>query len=214
MDATIEWCPEKSLGRSDVVPYITSWSGERTVDAEIVARGVSGIGYADEPEVDRDEYGVLWVRQPTRIFQGHLDYGRVHPSRQRFAMRRLLCQVCGDPQDRDDERGVLWLLPDDRDDWWDWPEGLATTAPPTCLSCAELFVDLRRAPRRGYVAVRARRFPLTGVYGLRYRGDRRSPVPVANGVVSYNDPAIRWTRAARQVRTLFDCAIEPLGGSE
>jgi hypothetical protein len=196
----------------DLVPYITSWSEERNLDAEVIMRGQAGIGYADETERDRDERGVLWVRESSRIFEGRLDYGRMHPGRQRLAMRLLLCQVCG-------EQGLLWLLPDDETAGPDWPEGVATTRPPVCRSCAPLAVDVFPDLRRGWVAVRARRFPLTGVYGLRYQPARPQPIPVCDTVVTYRDPAIRWTRAARLVRTLFDCttvtldAQEPQGGT-
>lgn len=198
----------------DVVPYITSWSEERDLDAEVVMHGSSGIGYADETECDRDERGVLWVRESSRIFEGRLDYGRIHPARQRLAMRLLLCQVCGDPEDRDEECGLLWLLPDDRMAGPDWPEGFATTHPPVCRSCAPLAVAVFPDLRRGWVAVRARRFPLTGVYGLRYQPAQPHPIPVCDTVVTYRDPAIRWTHAARLVRTLFDCTTVTLDAQQ
>lgn len=206
-------------GQGGVVPYITSWSGERAIKTRVIARGRSGIGYADETLLDRDEQGVLWVRKPSRPTYGRPEFRSVHPMRQRRAMRRLLCQVCGQPADRD-EQGVLWLLRDYREDWPDWPEGMANTYPPVCLSCARLSVHMCPALRRGYVLVRARRFPMTGVYGVRYRPAGPKPVSLGDVVVGYDDPVIHWTRAAQQVRSLHDCTIvtptraEPLGGSE
>ena len=199
-------------GRGGVVPYITSWSGEHALATHLVMRG-NGIGYADETLLDRDEHGVLWVRTPSRQAHGRPEFRKVHPLRQRRAMRRLLCQVCGQPADRDGQ-GVLWLLRDHREDWPGWPDGIANTFPPVCLSCAWLSVRMCPALRRGYVSVRARRFPLTGVYGVQYRPAHPKPESVGHVVVGYDDPAIRWTRAAQQVRSLHDCTIVPLSPAE
>jgi hypothetical protein len=67
--------------------------------------------------------------------------------------RRPLCQVCGGPADQTDDGG-LWLLPDHREDWTGWPEGMANVEPPVCLPCVRLSLRLcpklrkdRRAPR-------------------------------------------------------------------
>lgn len=209
-----ESLPTREDGRGDLLPYVTSWSEERDLDAEVVMRGTAGIGYADETERDRDEHGVLWARTSSRIFEGHLDYRRMHPARQRLVMRLLLCQVCGDSADCADERGLLWLLPADEGAGPDWPEGVATTHPPVCRACAgpavEVFPDLRR----GWVAVRAGRYPLTGVYGRRYQPAYPRPIQVCDTVVTYRDPAIRWTRATRLVRTLFDCTRVSLDAAQ
>lgn len=203
LTGTDQCLPEMRPG--GVVPYITAWSGERDFDVRVIVRGVVGIGFTDETLVDRDERGVLWTRTPSRPGVGRPEYRRVHALRQRRAMRRLLCQVCGRPADRN-ELGVLWLLRDHRGDWDGWPEGMANTYPPVCLPCARRSVEVCPALRRGYVAVRARRFPMTGVYGLRYRpGDL---VSVGDVVVGYDDPVIRWTRATQQVRPLFECTLD------
>jgi hypothetical protein len=196
-----------------MVPYITSWSGEHRSNVRVILRGRFGIGYADETLLDRDDRDVLWTRTPSRPSHGRPEYRKVHPLRQRRAMRRLLCQVCAQPADRN-EQGVLWLLRDHREDWPDWPEGMGNTYPPVCLSCAWLSVRMCPALRRGYVAVRARRFPMTGVYGLRYRAAGPDPVLVGDAVVGYGDPAIRWTRAAQQIRTLHECTIVTLDPHE
>jgi hypothetical protein len=190
------------------VPYITAWSEERTRQVLVVGRG-SGIGYADETLIDRDDRDVLWTRTPSRPGHGRPEFRTVHPLRQRRAMRRLLCQVCARPADRD-EQGVLWLLRDDREDWQGWPEGIANTYPPVCLSCARMSIRLCPALRQSRIAVRARRFPLAGVYGLRYRPARPVPVAVEDIVVGFDNPAIRWVRAAQLFRTLHECTIVPL----
>ncbi|MFD8969198.1 hypothetical protein ACFV0C_30130 [Streptomyces sp. NPDC059568] len=59
----------------------------------------------------------------------------VHFLRQRRAMRKLLCQVCGGQSDRTDD-GTLWVVGEDAD----YPElhkpGYVTTHPPLCVPCA------------------------------------------------------------------------------
>ena len=194
-------------GRGAVVPYIAAWSGEEDPSMRIVGRGLSsGIGFADETVSDRDERGVLWSRTISQPGEGRPLFGQVHSSRQRRAMRRLLCQVCAKQADRN-EQGVLWLLVDHRDDWPGWPENMANSYPPMCLSCARLSIRACPTLRRGYVAVRTRRAPLSGVYGVRYLPARRFPVPAGGVVVGYDDPAVLWVCAVQQVRSLQGCTI-------
>src|SRR3989442_68826 len=102
------------------VPYVATWSEERDLPFEVVNRDGRGIAYADEISADRDIHGVLWHRTYSRPRRGRPEFGNVHSLRQRRAMRRLLCQVCGGPADRTQD-GVLWLLPDHREDWPGWP---------------------------------------------------------------------------------------------
>jgi hypothetical protein len=195
------------------VPYVAAWSDEKPLPTQVIARGPAGIGYTDETILDRDEHDVLWTRIPSRPGQGTPILGRVHSLRQRRAMRRLLCQVCGQPAHRT-EQDLLWLLLDHREDWPDWPENIANTYPPVCPTCARKSIRACPALRRGYVAVRARHCPLSGVYGLRYQPARIFPVATEAVVVGYHDPAIRWTRAVQQVRTLQNCTIVPVSEDE
>jgi hypothetical protein len=97
--------------RRSVVPYVTEWSEEQKPPFVVVERPGMGIAYADESLVDRDSNGVLWFRMASRPGIGRPVFGKVHPLRQRRAMRRLLCQVCAGPADRTDD-GVLWLMRD------------------------------------------------------------------------------------------------------
>jgi hypothetical protein len=195
------------------IPYVTTWSEEKPLPTQVIAYGSAGIGYTDETILDRDEHHVLWTRIPSRPGHGTPILGRVHSLRQRRAMRRLLCQICGQPAHRT-EQGLLWLLLDHRDDWPDWPDNMANTHPPVCLPCARKAIRACPALRRGYVAVRARHCPLTGVYGLRYQPTATYPTPTEGAVVGYHDPAIRWTRAVQQVRTLQNCTIVALDQDE
>jgi hypothetical protein len=198
------WLP--SSGQGAVVPYIAAWSGEEDPSMRIVGRDLSGIGFVDETVSDRDERGVLWSRSTSQPGEGRPLFGQVHSSRQRRAMRRLLCQVCAKPADRN-EQGVLWLLVDHRDDWPGWPENMGNSYPPMCLSCARLSIRACPTLRRGYVAVRTRRAPLSGVYGVRYIPARPFPVPADGAVVGYDDPAVLWVCAVQQVRSLQGCTI-------
>ena len=193
--------------RPVVAPYVTAWSAEQAPSSVLVAHA-GGIGYADEIRFDRDEYGVLWRRMSLRHGVGRPLFAEMHPLRQRRAMRRLLCQVCAGPADHTSD-GVLWLLQDHREDWPDWPNRMGVTEPPVCLSCVHTSVRLCPALRQGAVTVRARRFPVSGVQGGLYTGDR-SPVLVGNVVVSFDNPAIRWVRAASLARELGDCTIVEL----
>jgi hypothetical protein len=205
------WLP--TTGRGAVVPYIAAWSGEEALPTRIVGDGLNGVRFADETLIDRDEHDVLWTRIPSRPGEGRPLYGQVHALRQRRAMRRLLCQVCAKPGDRN-EQGVLWLLPDHRGDWPGWPENMANSYPPVCLPCARLSIGACPMLRRGHVAVRTQRAPLSGVFGVRYLPARLAPVPAEGVVVGYDDPAIRWICAAQQIRSLQGCTIVTLDPAE
>jgi len=80
-----------------IAPYITMWSAEQDLLCRLVERSGLGIGYADELPADRDAQGVLWRQTAAHHGLGRPEFGKVHPLRQRQAMERLLCQVCGVP---------------------------------------------------------------------------------------------------------------------
>lgn len=195
--------------RSIVAPYITSWSGEPSPPCPMMEVPGWGIGYVDEVPVDRDADGVLWERAASRPGMGRPEFGKVHPLRQRRAMRRLLCQVCAGPADRTDA-GVLWLLKDHREDWPGWPNRMGVTEPPICRACVRLSVKVCPALRQGAVAVRAGRFPVAAVRGCLYTGGP-APIPVLDATVPLDSPAVRWVRAANLVRELGDCTLVEVG---
>ncbi len=195
--------------RPDVVPYITAWSGEQRLTPLVIAT-VRGIAYPDEVPHDRDRAGVLWVRRALLPGRGRPRYSRVHPQRQRRAMHRLLCQICGGPADRTGD-GVLWLLEDHRTDWPTWPEGLVTVHPPICLPCAPKAAAFCPHLRRtGVVAVRVRNSVLDGVHGQTFHLRGRQLVPGERSIVLYEQPAIRWTLAGQAARTLSGCTLVDL----
>jgi hypothetical protein len=192
-----------------IAPYITSWSTENDPPHQLIERPGFGIAYLDEHLTDRDNHGVLWYRTTSRPRQGRPTFGKVHPLRQRRAMRRLLCQVCAGPADHTDD-GVLWLLKDHRDDWPHWPENMAVTEPPICSPCVQVATQLCPALRKGAVTIRVQRCPIAGVRGTLYRGSGLVPVEAREATITYDDPTKRWIRAASLVRELHDCTIVTL----
>ena len=190
-------------------PYITSWSEEQDPPYRLLERRGQGIAYLDETLHDRDNKGVLWYRTSFRPGQGQPVFGKVHPIRQRRAMRRLLCQVCAGPADHNSD-GILWLLKDHREDWPGWPENMAVTEPPVCVPCVRVASRLCPALRKGAVTIRIRHAPISGVRGTLYRRTGLVPVAMNEATIPYDDPAVRWVRAASLVRELHDSTIVPL----
>jgi len=156
--------PLKYKGRP--VPYIAAWSDEKVQQPPIIATG-EGVAYAG-PTPGRGSDGVLWQLWGLKPAAGEPLWKQVHGPRQRRAMRKFLCQVCGGPADRN-ERGWLWLLEDDRAEGAKWPNGHLTVHPPVCLPCAPLAARLcPHLRRRGAVPVRVGDVILDAVYGQRY----------------------------------------------
>jgi hypothetical protein len=189
-----------------VVPYITMWSGEDDLQNQVQALPGHGIRYVDEVATDRDTHNILWYRTASRPGQGRPIFGQVNSLRQRRAMRRTLCQVCGGSPDVNDQ-GVLWLLQDHREDWPGWPTRMAVTEPPICLPCAKTTIRLCPALRKSAVAVRVKQAKLAGVHGVRYAPDAR---PINDALVEFRDPNARWVVARNLVRELQECRIVPI----
>ncbi|ONI81715.1 hypothetical protein ALI144C_20175 [Actinosynnema sp. ALI-1.44] len=188
------------------VPYVTAWSAEQNVSGEVILRPGGGVGYLDESIVDRDAYGVLWVRSASCPGAGKPVFGEVHSLRQRRAMRRLLCQVCGDAADRTPD-GILWLLPDFREDWPGWPDAMANVEPPICLRCAGVSMRLCPRLRRGAAVVRVLECPVVGVRGKLYAPGQEGPILVGTDAFAFDDLRIRWVQAFSLVRQLRGCTL-------
>ncbi|MFC4005810.1 hypothetical protein ACFOY2_01150 [Nonomuraea purpurea] len=117
------------------VPYITAYDEEAVPYRLTFARDREAtdgwrLSYTDAIPLDW-MFGVLWSRQGLHR-RGQPRWKLVNTLRQRNAMLRLLCQVCGQPAAGPDGR-VSWVLADD-------PGGPATgegytNAPPTCRQC-------------------------------------------------------------------------------
>ena len=192
--------------RAGLVPYITNWSGERPTRTPIVANGRSGIGYRRERRGDRDAHGVLWARYIRAPGVGEPEFGAVHPYRQRQAMRRLLCQVCGRPADRNDQ-DVLWLLGQTGRPW----AGEESTAqPPICLRCAHTASRICPHLRGNTLALRVRHAPIAGVLGFLYTPSRHGPIRAGAATLPYASPGIRMLQARQLIRNLHDCTVVDL----
>ncbi|GGZ73514.1 hypothetical protein ACFOOM_00730 [Streptomyces echinoruber] len=187
------------------VPFIAAWSSEPLRTTPVVlhhGRGGAGIGYKDEDsDLDRSTGGVLWVRVPATRGVGEAHLAKVHPLRQRAAMDRLLCQVCGehtyDPRDK--RRLFLLAGGEDRP----IREGERTAAPPVHAPCAQEAIRDCRALRKGWSAALVRSALAWGVAGIVHDPATLQPLPDRHGdgldFVGYDDPLIRWTLAHREV---------------
>jgi hypothetical protein len=195
-----------ALARAGLVPYIACWSGERPTRTPVTGVG-RGIGYRQERGGDRDAHGVLWARYVRAPGAGEPEFGKVHPYRQRHAMRRLLCQVCGAMADRN-EQGVLWLL-GDAERGWSGEE--VTGQPPVCLRCAGAARRACPHLRRGVLALRVRHAPIAGVFGKLFAPGRRDPpVCVGPATLAYDDPRVRLLQARQLMRGLRDWTVVDL----
>lgn len=185
---------------ADVVPYITAWSSERLPAQPVIADG-PGIGFADETLHDRDQDGVLWTRAGHGPGRGRPEFGQVHALRQRRAMRRLLCQVCGGPADRNRD-GVLWVVGEDATGPESLPKDLTTSHSPVCEPCAARSVRVCPHLRGRSMTLRVRTHTLVGVHGALYRPGDPHPTAWTVTGVAYSDPRIHWTRAGQLVARL------------
>lgn len=114
--------------RGVLVPWAALWSAERRIEKEdpllIWQRG--RLAYDDEVPGDR-RLGVLWNRH--RLGKhGEPLFGQLHTARQRLAMMKNLCQICGGSATGADGR-ISWLIPgaESNVSW--------TMTPPTCAGC-------------------------------------------------------------------------------
>lgn len=200
------------LGGGAVVPYIGTWTGEKRCGLQFGWRG-ERLGYIDETPFDRDQWGVLWQRYSLAIGVGRPLYTHVHPLRQRRVMSQLLCQVCAQAADHNEE-GTLWLLPAEEAASFDASDGLMIKHPPLCLSCARISVRVCPGMRPNYVAVRAHS-AVCGVIGTVYRPLDHEPwmeVDTAYPAdpVLFDDPAILRTQAHQLARVLINLSVVDL----
>jgi hypothetical protein len=117
------------------VPWAALWSAEQRIGKEdpmLIWQG--RLAYTDEIPGDR-RLGVLWCRHRLGS-HGEPLFGQLHTARQRLAMIKSLCQVCGGSAVNADGR-ISWLIPADSETTW-------AMTPPTCEGCQP--EALRRCP--------------------------------------------------------------------
>lgn len=199
-----------------LVPWLTPWSGEQIPAQPVTwAVGPRGafLGLHGEAPTDR-HMGVLWLRMPATPGVGTPEFAGAHALRQRTAMDRLLCQMCGGPTigSRDDGRVLILMA---AAGGRPISSGERTSSPPIHAHCARLAVQhcppLRR---RGWVAalVDHTAMPLWGYAGLLYDPVTLRQIPPPNGdthqVPAEDERRLRWLQASRMLVTLED--IEPV----
>ncbi|MFF3755340.1 hypothetical protein ACFYYH_33685 [Streptomyces sp. NPDC002018] len=208
MTAPVGRPPLGVFPQPDVVPYIARWSSENRPSGVVVVKGL-GIAYADEGAYERDDLGVLWKRIGWSPGKGRPEFGQVHFLRQRRAMRKRLCQVCGGPSDRTSE-GTLWLVGEDPDGPELWKPGYVTTHPPLCVPCAVTSVGACPHLRKRYVALRVRAFAPAGVHGVLYRPGGLFPVAYGADGVTFESPHIGWVLASQLIMELQEFTVVDL----
>lgn len=144
------------------VPWITRWSNEILripYSLEVVPGGTIRTVY---PDGNEDRLGdTLWQREGlTR--GGEPQWKSVNTYRQRKAMRRCHCQVCGD---KIDTRPITFLMPMDGLEHLD-ENTVLTVQAPTCEACIPLALKLcPHLKKYGYQIVKAIDYSMWGIYG-------------------------------------------------
>ncbi|WNI15349.1 hypothetical protein [Actinacidiphila sp. ITFR-21] len=194
------------MGR--IVPYITAWSSEQDLPGTLVGRH-GRLAYADEHPADRDSIGTLWRRVGISPGKGRPEFGAVHTPRQRRAMQRVLCQVCGNQPDHNDD-GVLWLMGRTEYERDPWPAPIESPHPPVCLPCAVTAVTLCPHLRDHYTALRVRRFHPSGVFGALHIPGPLRPRIIAAETLALSDSRLRWMQASQLIMRLADYRVVDL----
>lgn len=150
------------------VPWVTRWTNEilrLPYSLRVTREGVETY-YPDGKTEDRMG-GTLWQREGiTR--GGEPEWAQVNTYRQRFAMRKCACQVCGE---RITTKPVRFLMPLNGmevvppDEFHDEPQVITIQAP-TCDECIPLALKLcPHLKKYGYQIVKVANYELWGIYG-------------------------------------------------
>ena len=155
------------------VPWITRWTGEVMPDrnqysVEIRADGSFRVAYPDGKNT-RDLLDILWQREGIGR-KGEPMWADVSTYRQRAAMARGLCQVCGT---KINAETFLFLIPRDAMEWFDEDTPITMQAP-VCEECVPLALKLCPALKRnGYQLLKVINYDLWGVMGqVTYRTEQ------------------------------------------
>lgn len=125
-----------------IVPWVTGWTGEQVHAPLTVAKAgqtltstTLRLGYEDGNE-NRERSGILWMREGV-MRGGEPRLAHVSTYRQRSAMARRLCQVCGEKTTDDPMR---WLVP--RKLLMQRDGETTTPSAPTCATCIPIALAL------------------------------------------------------------------------
>jgi hypothetical protein len=139
-DTSVVNQPELLRYHGRVVPWVTRWTDEVRRHQVRFKRTRSGdlvVSYADGFPEERDPNGFLWQREGIKR-GGEPEFAMVSTYRQRRAMRKGVCQVCGR---RIDKRPIQWLVPESLFDYTQQGEAVTLSAP-TCSDCIPIALEL------------------------------------------------------------------------
>lgn len=180
------------------VPWVTRWTGEMLPTEHTVMHveqapepGAVALAYnSDLSPEEREANGILWQREGIAR-GGEPQFSQVSTYRQRAAMRKRLCQVCGK---KIESPVISWLMAPGHLDVTDQGHAV-TTNPPTCDGC--LKVSLEKCPhllKAGHFVVKVLEYELWGVQGEGVLYD-----PQANSIMRQN-----------QIRVPYEGELPPM----
>ncbi|MGW0905738.1 hypothetical protein [Streptomyces sp. NPDC002853] len=196
-----------------LVPWVALWEGESRLEPVRVDPVSGAVRYEREEPEDRDEHGVLWMRHLGPRGEGRPLFSRTHARRQRECMRRMLCQVCGEPIAPRDGR-LPWLLP--AGEYGSRPKRLHTTGtPPTCRSCWALAAEhCPHLLEAGATALEAGQVTPWGVAGLHHPPGGGEARWTGCGYEGTAPAALAGMLAETQLVVLSDLREVPLTGKD
>lgn len=148
------------------VPWITRWTEETSKErysyqTSVNKDGLLRIAYTDGKE--NREGDLLWQREGINR-QGVPEFKVVSTYRQRSALRKCLCQVCGK---KITDRPIPWLVPilEGTIEYVDDDTPITIQAP-TCTECVDLALKLcPHLKAQGYQLLMVEDYELWGVFG-------------------------------------------------
>ncbi|NEC73911.1 hypothetical protein [Streptomyces rochei] len=192
------------------VPYIAPWTGEIRAQPRLERRPLNrggGIAYADEHRLYDRHAGILWLRMGAVRGAGTPILAGVNSQRQRQAMDRQLCQVCGETTYGRPDGTHLYLLAER--EGRPITEGEQTASPPIHEDCAA--EALRDCPhlREGAVAARVERPEPWGIAGMLHDPATLAPRPSTRRggltFLPYTSLKLLWAVAHLDVVSLHGC---------
>ena len=148
------------------IPWVAAWSGgvpSKEESAVQVSRnpqtGELWIFQGPNSPQEREANGILWAREGIARTGEPLDTDSIY--RQRAAMRKKICRICGQVIK---QPVIHWLLGPGQLEFDDNGDALTVT-PPTCDDCADIASDLYPQLTEACMTVKVLSYELWGVWG-------------------------------------------------